>query len=188
MVRFESKEWTFPELFDAIRRTTGISILYDATDSRLVQTRIFVCFGPHTVPVDDLFDFVQSLLSYRGLVLVPVGPRNVDGRPQWCVSDPWSRPRPVFVDAKEVGKYADRPGLFIVTSIALSPTTDAIRMRNALSPLLTAVRGAGRITEIPGEHALVVGDFAPVVIEVVRRAAILEQEFANAASSDADRR
>jgi hypothetical protein len=184
-VRINPREgsWTIAELFDEIHRATGISIVYDASDATFTQAKITVC-GTHTIARDDLFDWLQAVLSYRRLVLVPVGPKGVDGKQQWYVMPP--RPwhgRPPFVEATEIDKYADRRDLLIVSRIPLSPCTDATRMREALASILTTTDGIGRIREIPGEHALVVGDFAPVVAQAVRLAAVLEKEFVVTTSS-----
>ena len=184
--RFAAREtdWTLPELFDEIHRTTGISILYDASDARFGQMKFACVLGVHTIRVDELFDWLQAVLSYLELVVVPVGPTGVEGKQEWLVTVRRAPPdRPPYIEATDIAKYANRRDLYIMTTIALSPTCDATQMRTALSPLLTAEGGAGRIAEIPGEHALVVVDFAPVVAEVVRRAALLEKEFAEKAAS-----
>lgn len=171
-VRLLPKEggWQIVELFDQIHRTTGISILYDGTNATLKQAKVeFV--GVHTIDVDELFDWLQAVLSYRKLVLVPVGPAGVDGKQQWFVmdqADPNLKSKPVYVDERTIEKYADRDGLYVVTTLTLENISDTTRVRNALSPLSTATAGIGRIQDIPGSRTLIVGDFAPVVAAMKR--------------------
>jgi general secretion pathway protein D len=172
IVRILPKEggWKIDELFDQIQRTTGISILYDATNATFKQAKVeFV--GPHPIYVDELFDWLQAVLSYRKLVLVPVGPKGADGKQQWFVmdqADPNLKSRPVYIKETEIEKYADRDGLYVVTTLTLVHINDTTRVRNALSPLSTATAGIGRIQDIPGSRALIVGDFAPVVAAMKR--------------------
>src|SRR5882724_12846386 len=74
-VRLMPKEdgWKINELFEAINKTTGISILYDSGNATFKQAKVeFV--GAHVIEEDQLFDWLQAVLSYRKLVLVPVGP------------------------------------------------------------------------------------------------------------------
>ena len=57
IVRLLPKEggWKIDELFDQIHRTTGISILYDATNATFKQAKVeFV--GVHAIAADELFD------------------------------------------------------------------------------------------------------------------------------------
>jgi len=71
-VRLLPKEggWTPAELFDQINKTTGISILFDSQNATFKQQKIeFV--GVHVIEEDQLFDWLQAVLSYRKLVLVP---------------------------------------------------------------------------------------------------------------------
>jgi hypothetical protein len=162
--------WKVEELFDQVSKTLGVSILYDGYNATFKQAKIeFV--GPFTIAQKDLFPWLQAVLSYRKLVLVPVGPRSPDGKQQWTVmdqADPNLKSRPVYVDENEILDYADRDGLYIVTSLRCRDTVETNAARNALSPLSTQTAGIGRIQDVPGSRALVVGDFAPVVAAMKR--------------------
>ena len=172
IVRLLPKEggWQISELFDQIHRTTGISILYDGTNATFKQAKVEFT-GVHPIAVDELFDWLQAVLSYRKLVLVPVGPKGPDGTQQWFVmdqADPNLKSRPVYIKETDIERYADRDGLYVVTTLTLENINDTTRVRNALSPLSTATAGIGRIQDIPGSRALIVGDFAPVVAAMKR--------------------
>ncbi len=162
--------WKIEELFDTIQRSTGISILYDSQNATFKQAKVeFV--GPHLIAEDELFDWLQAVLSYRKLVLVPVGPKSPDGKQQWFVmdqADPNLKSRPVYIEEDQIEDYADRDGLYVVTTLTLVHISDTTRVRNALSPLSTQTAGIGRIQDIPGSRALIVGDFAPVVAAMKR--------------------
>jgi hypothetical protein len=160
--------WPVLELFEMVSQQTGRSILYDGSNATFKHAKIeFV--GRHVVAEEDLFAWLQAVLSYRKLCLVPVGPKSSDGKQQWFVmdqADPALKSRPVFIDESEVESYADRDGLYVVTSLRVRDTLDAQRARNALTPISTQTAGIGRITD--HGRFLVVGDFAPVVASMKR--------------------
>ena len=160
--------WKIDELFDAINKTTGISILYDSGNATFKQSKVeFV--GMHVIPESELFAWLQAVLSYRKLVLVPVGPKSPDGKQQWFVmdqADPSMKSRPYFIEENEVFDFADRDGLYVTTTLRVRDTVDPTRARNALSPLSTATAGIGRIQD--NGHFLIVSDFAPVVAAMKR--------------------
>jgi hypothetical protein len=153
------------ELFEWIHSVTGRSILFDSANQTFKQARIeFV--GVHEIPKSELFDWLQAVLSYRKLVLVPVGPEGTAGGSQWMImdqADPNLKSKPVFVSENELADHASRDGLYITTMLRVRDTVDTTRVRNALSPLSTAIAGIGRIQDVPGARVLIVSDFAPVV-------------------------
>jgi hypothetical protein len=165
VVRLVPREhgWTIDELFEMVSKSLGISILYDSGNATFKQAKVeFV--GTHVIQESDLFAWLQAVLSYRKLVLVPVGPKSPDGKQQWFVmdqADPAMKSRPYFIDESEVFDFADRDGLYVVTSLRVRDTVEPTRARNALSPLSTATAGIGRIQD--NGHFLIVGDFAPTV-------------------------
>jgi len=155
--------WKIDELLEYVSKTLGISILYDSGNATFKQAKV-EWFGTHDVLESELFAWLQAVLSYRKLVLVPVGPKSPDGKQQWFVmdqADPNLKSRPYFIDESEVFDFADRDGLYVVTSLRVRDTVDPNRARNALSPLSTATAGIGRIQD--NGHFLIVGDFAPSV-------------------------
>ncbi len=157
--------WRIDELLESVSKATGRSILYDSTNATFKQSKVeFV--GQHVIPESEMFDWLQAVLAYRKLVLVPVGPRATDGGQQWYVmdqADPNLKSRPTFVAEADLADYADRDGLYIVTALRVRDTVDTAYLRNALSPLSTQIAGIGRITDVPYARTLIVGDFAPVV-------------------------
>jgi hypothetical protein len=173
-VRFAAKNggWTVAEAMEEVTRATGRPILYDGTNATFKQAKIefLAPGGAIEMPASEFFPFLQAVLSYRKLVLVPVGPKLANGEQAWFVmdlADPSLKSRPVFLDESEVLEYADRDGLYVVTTLRVRDTVDAIRARNALSPLSTATAGIGRIQDMGGRF-LIVGDFAPVVAAMKR--------------------
>lgn len=173
-VRLAAKDggWTIAELFEQVTKATGRPILYDNANATFKQAKLeFVApGGAIEMPASDFFPFMQAALSYRKLVLVPVGPRLANGEQAWFVmdmADPNLKSRPVFLDESEVLEYAERDGLYVVTTLRVRDTVDLTRARNALSPLSTATAGIGRIQDL-GARFLIVGDFAPVVAAMKR--------------------
>jgi hypothetical protein len=171
MIRLLPKEggWKLTEWIEQVAKATGRPILYDETNATFKQAKIDFT-GTVAMRQSDLFAFAQAALSYKKLVLVPVGPKLADGQQAWFVmdqADPNLKSRPVFLDENEVLDYADRDGLYVVTTLRLRDTVEPTRARNALSPLSTATAGIGRIQDMGGRF-LIVGDFAPVVAAMKR--------------------
>lgn len=161
--------WRIDELFEMVGKTTGTSFLYDGNNATFKQAKIEFT-GVHEIRESELFDWLQAVLSYRKLVLVPVGPKTPGtNRQQWMVmdqADPSMKSRPTYIDESEVFDYADRDGLYVTTSLRLRDTVDPTRARNALSPLSTQTAGIGRIQD--QSNFLIVSDFAPVVAAMKR--------------------
>ncbi len=161
--------WKIDELFDMVGKKAGVSFLYDSGNATFKQAKVeFV--GAHVIRQKDLFAWLQAVLAYRKLVVVPVGPKSADGNQQWLVmdqADPNLKSRPVFLDEGDVADYSERDGLYVVTLLRVRDTVDLTRVRNALSPLSTQTAGIGRIQDTGGRH-LIVGDFAPVVASMKR--------------------
>jgi len=157
--------WDIEELFRTISEYTGESIVYDPASPQ-IRGRKIAFVGTQSVPRDRLFAWFQSLLSFQRLVLVPVGPA---GHEQWMALDlnaPQITNRPIFVPENEIEDWADRDGVYIVSTITVRNLTDTSRARNAVAQLST--RQIGRINDVPGNLAFVVGDFAPVVASMYR--------------------
>jgi type II secretion system protein D len=172
VVRLLPKEggWAIGELFENIQKNTGISILFDSTNQTMKTMKVeFV--GVHVIAEDELFNWLQAVLSYRKLVLVPVGPRSPDGKQQWFVmdqADPNLRSRPYYIREDDIYNFQDRDGLFVVTTLTLHHITDTTRVRTALQQLITQTAGIGKIQDVAGSRTLIVADFAPVVAAMKR--------------------
>ena len=165
--------WEIEQLFRTISEYTGQSIVFDPASPQIRGRKIeFV--GTQTVPRSKLFEWFQSLLSFQRLVLVPVGPVN---HVQWMALDlnaPQITNRPIFVAEDDLESFADRDGVYIVSTITVKNLTDTSRARNALAQLST--RQIGRINDVPGNLAFVVGDFAPVVASMNRLLRAMDKE------------
>src|SRR5262245_43106879 len=137
IIRLLPKEggWRLSEWIEQVAKATGRPILYDETNATFKQAKIDFT-GTVALRQSELFAFAQAALSYMKLVLVPVGPKLVDGQQAWFVmdmADPSLKTRPVYLDENEVYDYADRDGLYVVATLRLRDTVDATRARNALS-------------------------------------------------------
>ncbi len=160
--------WQVIELIEHIHRATGRSVLYQSTNAALKNSKVeFI--GDHTIHESELFDWLQAVLSFHKLVLVPVGPKGPDGAQQWLVmdqADPNLRSRPTWIEERDVFRHEDRDGFFVVTMLRVRDTVDPARVQRALAPLSTQTAGIGRIQEM-GSY-LIVSDFAPVVAAMKR--------------------
>lgn len=172
--------WDIQDLFRAISEMTGASILYEGQNA-VIKSKKIEFIGTQPIPKTRLFDWLQAVLSYHGLVLVPVGPPGPDGQQQWFALDQANAnltSRPVYVDEDEILEYADRDGLYVVTSITLKNIKDVSRVRQALSQMSTKTAGLGRINDIQGSRAMIIGDFAPIVAAMKRLVDFIDVESA----------
>jgi len=161
--------WEIEELLRTVGEYTGTRFAWDPKNPRIAGRKIeFV--GPMRVPRERLFEWFQSLLSFHGLVLVPM----MGG--EWMVLEmtaPQAGCRPIFVREEDLEKWKDRCGVYIVTTVTLSRMSAADAAMGALSSLLTP--GVGRINRVRAEPTLVIGDFAPRVVTMVRAARAVDE-------------
>ncbi len=180
MIVLNPKEggWEIVDLFTAISEMTGASILYEAQNA-VIKGKKISFIGTQAIPKTRLFDWLQAILSYHGLVLVPVGPKGPEGQQQWFALDQANAnltSRPVYIEEDEIEDYADRDGLYVVTSFKLVHIKDTSRVRQALSQMSTKTAGLGRINDIQGSRALIVGDFAPIVAAMKKLLSFIDVE------------
>jgi general secretion pathway protein D len=162
--------WEIQDLFRAISEMTGASILFEGQNA-VIKSKKIEFIGTQPIPKARLFDWLQAVLSYHGLVLVPVGPESPTGQQQWFALDQANAnltSRPVYIAEGDILDYADRDGLYVVTSITLKNIKDTGRVRQALSQMSTKTAGLGRINDIQGSRSLIIGDFAPIVAAMKR--------------------
>ncbi len=174
--------WKIEDLFRQIHKSTGRSILYDSGPQSKVKTGKVDFIGTHVVRESELFDWLQAVLSFSSLVLVPVGPPSPDGKQQWyCLdqSNAMVKTRPVYIAEKDIFDYADRDGLYVVTSVTLKHISDTGRVRTALTALATSASGIGRVQDVPGSRSVILGDFAPVVAAMKRLLDYIDVENPN---------
>jgi hypothetical protein len=163
--------WTVAELCAAATSATGRPILLDRAPSGALRQRI-----ESTADIDlsgpKLFAWIQAALYAKRLVLRPMGgPECADGAATWQLMDecdPVGRQAPVVIDVADIGAYADRTGLLVMTTIPLAEGVDSTQMRNALCPISTQTAGIGRIQDVPGCRAVVIVDYAPIVAAMKR--------------------
>lgn len=174
--------WKVEDLFRHIHKATGRSILYDSSPQGKVKTAKVEFVGEYVIRENELFDWLQAVLSFNALVLVPVGPKAPDGTQQWFCLDQANamvKTRPVYIDEKDIFKYEDRDGLYVVTSVVLKNISDTQRVRTALTPLATTTAGIGRVQDVQGSRAIILGDFAPVVAAMKRLIDYIDVENVN---------
>ena len=145
------------DLLTAVAEVTDVPIVYDPASPLLKQKVKFL--ETVRVPRDEVFRWLQSVLVFSRIVLVPIGP----GR-DWMVkdlNDPMAFAHPTYVPEAEIEEWKDRDGVYIVSTVRLNHLKDTTRARNALAQLST--RAAGRVNDVPNARAVVIGDYAPVV-------------------------
>lgn len=163
--------WSVSELCAALTQATGRPILLDRVDAAVRANRV-ECTADIEMSGPRLFDWVQAALFQKDLALVPVGPRCANWERTWqvrSICDPVMISSAVEVEDDHVLDYADRNGLYVVTTLRVPEGVDTTQMRNALSLLATQTAGLGRISDVPKSHSLVVIDFGPVVAAMKRQ-------------------
>jgi hypothetical protein len=163
--------WTVEELLRTVAEYTGESIVYDPRSPRIAGRRLEFTRIPE-VPPGRLFEWLRSLLSFKGLVLVPITLGD-----QWMLIEttaPQVMKRPIYVSEEDLEEWSDRLGVYLVSSITLAREVDADRALGAVAHLVTP--GVGQVNRVSGHPVLVFADFAPKVAAMVRTARAVEAE------------
>ena len=153
------------ELLDAVNKQAGRSIVLESKVRDKIQKEKIQFIGTYSVPRSRLFDWLQGVLSFSSYILIPIGP---DEYSQWMVVEMTNqgiRSRPTYVDEKDLDKWKDRDGVYIVCTLRARSldANDAQRARTAIQQLMSTTNNLGRINEVPGQNAFIIADFAPVV-------------------------
>ena len=80
----------------------------------------------------------------------------------------WFSTTATFVSEEHVESYADRDGLYVITTVQLSSTVNPNQVRSAASQFLTRTAAIGKVMAVDDPPALVVIDMAPSVAAVKR--------------------
>ena len=122
-------------------------------------------------PRTEFFSLVRGLLTFYGLVIIPVGPQGyqvqliADARQSSSILK--LKPMSVTLTEENLAKYESSDGLFITTNIKVENMQDLRNARNALTRIVTG-QNIGNVTEVPEAKAFVVTDFAPNVVAIYR--------------------
>jgi len=163
-----AKEMELKDFLDVISKATGKPLLYDPQGQRVRGQKMGSTFS-HRVPRDKLFITFRAILSFYELTLVPIGPKGyeiylaVDSRS----TNNFVKNKAVYVDYRELEKYADHDGLFISCAIPVKHIENLTTLRTALSTMVTPA-GIGRVQEVAGSGNIIVMDFAPTVASMAR--------------------
>ncbi|MFQ5843419.1 MAG: secretin N-terminal domain-containing protein [Planctomycetota bacterium] len=161
------KDTPIPELLDSISEQTGRPVVYDPRNARIKAT-VGARFT-RTVPRERLFDSYRSLLSFYELTMVRVGPKGYE---IYLVQDSRStnnlvRNRVRYVDHRELDRYTDRDGLYILTVIPILNMASLVNLRQALARVMSPA-GIGHVQEVPGARSLLLMDYAPTVAQAAK--------------------
>jgi len=162
------KNLKITDFLDQISRSTGKPLLYDPNNQRIRNQELGAGFS-HEIPEDRVFDTFRSILAFYELTLVPIGP---EGYEIYLVIDSRStnnfvKNKAIYVDYKDLDKYADQDGLYISCAIPLRWIDNLTTLRTALSTMVTPA-GVGRVHEVPGSQSIIIMDFAPTVAAMGR--------------------
>ena len=157
------------DLLNMVSAKLGAVLIYDPASNTKLMTAKLQALGTWRVPRSGLLDMCRAALTHQNLMIVPVG-SSVGGEVLSVLdmNNPMVKTSPTWVPENEVLGYARCDGLYIVTTFRIRDTVDTARVRNALTSLTTQTASIGRVQDVPGGRALVVGDFAPVVAVMKR--------------------
>jgi hypothetical protein len=183
VVRFAWNEggWKLSDVLEHINRVTNWSVLYESGSGTRRQRRLLSdATGDVEIRESDLGAWLRAGVADSGYLLVEIpSVRTRDGRRELFlidVSDPLIRSKSALLPESEVLAKANREDVYVVTTLTLERITDPTALRNALAPLSTQTAGIGRIQDVPGSAALIVGDYAPVVAAMKRIVDLLNDE------------
>jgi type II secretory pathway component GspD/PulD (secretin) len=154
------------EFLDGAAAMIGRPILYDSSSQR-INSQTMTNDLRWGVPKGREIDLIRSILAFHEITLVPAGPK---GREVFLAIDSRStnnlvKNKAEFVPYDQLEHYADRDGLYIMTTIPVKNVENLTILRTALSTMVTPA-GIGRVHEV--SRAVVVLDFAPTVVAMAR--------------------
>ncbi len=130
-------ESTLAELLDGLARVTGQHVVMSEYTAALLTEPSGVLGGAVEVPADEVYPFVESILSFHHLYFAPLkgGQRPVLG--VYSGRGPGnSRPPRVWLSAEELEAFAEHHALLVTTTVTL-PNTDVRQLSTSLRAMLT---------------------------------------------------
>jgi type II secretory pathway component GspD/PulD (secretin) len=158
------------DLLKAVSATTHTPLVWNPLDKSIAGRQVMSA-GVLQAPPGELLDSLRALLSFYGLVMIPVGPADaqimlvLDARQTGSILR--LKPVPVTLADDNLAKYQHADGLFVTTTIHTEHIRDLRAVRNALARIVTG-QNIGNVTEVSAQHAFVVTDFAPNVVAIYR--------------------
>jgi len=152
------------ELLRTVTEHTGRRFAYDADVGDLEID--FVRNAPFRVPEDQLLPWLESLLSFHRVVLVP----GEDGVWSALRVEPTGCRRPVVVFEDGIGEWADREDVYVVSPLAL-------RLPEVRDRAVRLEAADLRVAAVPGDGTLVVTGFAPDVAAALRKIRGMERAW-----------
>jgi len=176
----EGKEggWEIEVLLAKLAELPDVNVTFDPHYPGIARRRIHI-EGKVELGRSEFFDWIRALLFQNRLVLVPVGPETGGTYAVHDINSPNVCTHPVHVPEADLAEWADRDGAYIMTSVRLDHLQDTARARNSLAQMMT--RQVGRVTDNPTTQSMVIADFAPAVVAMVK---ILEQLDEDASKAD----
>jgi len=160
------------DLLKAVGRVAELPLYWDSSSTLLRRAEV-VGARNLKAPRRELFSLVRSLLASYDLVLVPVGPpgyqiyRVMDVRALGRGACLRMVPAPVQVTDDTLADLASQAGVYVTTTLPVSPGVNLDRAAQVVGELATA-NGVGQVIPLPEARALLVNDFAPAVVSIYR--------------------
>jgi hypothetical protein len=157
------------DLLRLLNEKTGAIVVYDLVTNQKLKLARVQWVGTWRVPSSRLVDAVRAALHQQAMVMMPM---DVGGTAEaYAVVDmnnPVVKTRPTWIPESEVYAHEVCDGLYVLTTLRVRDIVDTARVRQALTLLTTQTASIGRVQDVPGGRAIVVGDFAPVVAAMKR--------------------
>lgn len=149
-------------LIASVSELTGDTILYD-TGNAVIRNRKINFVGSETITEGDAVAWLTEMLHTIGLAVVPAGPPGAHRYRVMDLAEHSLSQSPVFVMESDLPRWEGRK-TYITSVLTFGADLEASRVRQALQQSSTKVANLGRINDVPGSRALVVSDFAHVVV------------------------
>ncbi len=164
-----TRDMPLSDFVDAAAVTVGRPILYDPNGQRFQRNQLMGVDATKEVPKGKELDFVRAILAFYEITLIPVGPQGcevflaIDSRS----TNNLVKNKALFVPWESLGPFADKDGLYIMTSMPVKHIENLTMLRTALSTMVTPA-GIGRVHEVPGAKRIILMDYAPTVAAMAR--------------------
>jgi len=164
-----TKDMPLADFIDGAAVTVGKPILYDPGGQRFQKNQTMGVDVTKNVPKGKELDLIRAILAFYEITLIPVGPQGYD---VFLAIDSRStnnlvKNKALFVPWESLREYADRDGLYLMTSVPVKHIENLTMLRTALSTMVTPA-GIGRVHEVPGANRIILMDYAPTVAAMAR--------------------
>ena len=158
------------------QEATGINFTYTKETSQMLQVAKLRMFGPKRIPKSDFYSFFQIMMIINDFVCSRIGP---DHLAVVVISSMNTQQRnnlrndAVYVDSKDIERYASQPATLVTTVLDL-PNTDVRTLSNSMRTMFTDAN-TQQIIPVGNSNSLIITGFGSNVASIVKMLQLVDE-------------